>query len=438
LPAPVESDDAAAAVRATAPDRRAHYVLILFLSIHTVLAIDRSILSVVIEPIKREFGVGDAQLGLLYLGFAVFFGVAGLPLGRWVDKGVRRVVLAVCVGFFSLMTAAAGAAHSLGQLLVTRFAVGAGEAGGGPAMLSMMSDLFPAQRRASAIGVYYLAPAIGFVLIFLVGGWVAQTFGWRHVFLLAAAPGVLLTIVVLLTLKEPVRGASDRTPTLAPAPWLESLRYILSQPAQRHVLVTTMITSGMAAAIITWSASVLIRSHGVPLAQAGVMLALAYGVVGAAGTLGGGLIADALAKHDLRWRAWTCAAATALATPAAAVFLLAPSALMACVGLTVWAVLTNSIYGPAVGLSQTLAPPRMRGASASIFYLCSNLIGVGSGPLLVGLLSDRLRPAFGADSLRYALLCLSALYLWAALHFLLAGRSLRADLARIDRGEAAR
>ena len=422
----------AAPAQSPVAGRRLSYALVLFLAIHIVLNIDRSILSVAIEPIKREYGLKDAQLGLLSLGFAAFFAVAGLPLGRWVDKGARRVVLSLCVGFFSLMTAVAGATHSFTQLLITRFAVGAGEAGGGPAMLSMLSDLYPAHRRASAISAYYVAVPIGFVLTFLVGSWVAQTFGWRHVFFLAGAPGLVLAAVAMLTLKEPVRGDAESHHVVAAAHWLGSLRFVLSQPAQRHVLATTMITSSLSAAVITWSMSFLIRSHGVPLARAGLILAFAYGLIGAAGAAGGGWLADRLSRRDIRWRAWTCAIAVALALPALALFLLSPSLVVACCGLAAWSMLTNSIFGPGIALSQSLAPPRMRGAAASIFYLLSNLVGVGVGPLLIGLVSDRLRPAHGPDSLRFALLYLSVIYLWAGLHFLFAGRTLRADLARIE------
>jgi predicted MFS family arabinose efflux permease len=252
------------------------------------------------------------------------------------------------------------------------------------------------------------------------------------VFFLAGAPGVLLAAWVLLTFKEPVRGRSESRPAKPAAPWPQVLRFILSQPAQRHVLATTMLTSSLSAAVISWSISFLIRSHGLPLARAGLILAFAYGVVGAAGSLGGGWLADRLARRDVRWRAWTCAIAVALALPALALFLMSPSLLTACFGLAAWSLMTGSIYGPAMAMSQSLAPPRMRGLCAATFYLLSNLVGVGFGPLVIGLVSDALRPAHGHDSLRYALLYLSVIYVWAGGHFLLAGRTLKADLARAE------
>ena len=168
---------------------RPAYVLALFLAIHICLNIDRSILSIVMEPIKKAFGLKDTQLGLLSLGFAFFFGLAGIPLGRVADRGARKLLLAVSVIFFSLMTAAGGLAATLSQLLVSRFAVGAGEAGGGPAMLSMISDLYPADERASAISIYYFGPPLGFILTFLCGGWLAVHLGWRAVFLTGRSPG---------------------------------------------------------------------------------------------------------------------------------------------------------------------------------------------------------------------------------------------------------
>jgi MFS family permease len=408
---------------------RAFGALILFMLIHTILSVDRSIPSIVLEPIKREYGVLDSQLGLLPLGFAIFFGVCGVPLGRWVDRGVRRNVLALCVAIFSLMTGAAGLTTSFAQLLGTRLLVGAGEAGGMPAMLSMISDLFPAKRRASVISIFYLGVPLGFILTFLVGGQLAGAIGWRSVFYAAAAPGLLLSLLIFVILREPTRGAVQGGAGVSHS-WTASLRFILTQPALRHLLATTVIISALSAAVMSWAVSFLIRSHHLSLPQAGLFMAVAYGGMSAVGTLGGGWLADALARSDVRWRAWSCAIATLLACPGLACFLLAPSILTAGLALCLWSLASGFIYGPVLGLTQSLTPPNMRGMSTGLYYVLSHFAGVGSGPLLVGVFSDLLRPSYGVDSLRYGMLALSVLYVWAAVHFILVGRTLKADLAR--------
>jgi MFS family permease len=414
----------------------AKYALGLFLLIHVALNIDRSILSIVLEPIKHEYRVLDSQLGLLPLAFSLCFGVCGIPLGRWVDRGVRRKILAGCVALFSLMTGAAALTSSFVQLFATRLLVGAGEAGGSPAMLSMISDLYPGRRRASVMGFYYLAIPLGFILNFLIGGRLAAAFGWRSVFYAAAAPGVLLSLLAFVTLREPVRGGAGGEAAKAHA-WSASFRFIASQRALRHVLATQALIAVVVSGAMTWAVSFLVRSHHLSLPQAGVFMAIAYGGAGAVGTLGGGWLADTLARVDVRWRTWCCAIAAVIACPAMIGFLLAPSVLAACVAFSVWSLAGGLLYGPVLGLTQSLTPPGMRGTSAGIYFVMTNFAGAGAGPLLVGVFSDLLRPSLGAESLRYGLLALSAIYLWAALHAGLAGRTLQADLARAADADAA-
>ena len=404
--------------------RLATRTLLGFLLIHLLLHMDRSAMAVVMEPVKREFHLTDTHLGLFSIVFAAAFGLAGIPLGRLTDRMSRRRVLAGCIAFFSLATAACGLAQNVGQLLLARFAVGAGEAGGRPAMLSMISDLYPPERRAFATSVYYLGIPIGFVLTFLVGGWLAGHLGWRTVFMAAGTTGLVAALATLVLLKEPTRGASDAGAPVEPLPWARSVAEVLGGAAMRHVLVTTMLTSLLSAGVISWAVSFLVRSHGLSLPQAGLVMALAYGAVGAIGTLGGGWTIDRLARRDVRWRAWIPAVAVLLALPALAGFILSPSLALACVALGIWAVVNGAVYAPGIALTQSLASPRSRGTAAAIFYLLSNVAGSGLGPLAVGMLSDALRPTFGTDSVRFAILTLSGLYLWAGLHFFLAGRRL--------------
>jgi len=406
-------------------------VLLGFLLVHMLLHVDRSIMSVVMEPVKREFALTDTRLGLFALAFSVAFAVAGVPLGRLADRTSRRRTLAGCIAVFGLATAACGLAQTWIQLLIARFAVGVGEAGARPPMLSMLSDLYPPERRAFATSIYYLGIPLGIILTFLAGGWIAGHVSWRAAFATAGAPAAAAALGVLLFLREPRRGATDGTAGAAPAMgWGRALATVLGEPAMRHVLVTTVLTSMVAAGVLTWAMSYLIRSHGLPLAQAGLTMALAYGVAAGVGTLTGGWVVDRLGRRDVRWRAWTPALAAGLALPTVAAFALAPSLPPAIAALAAWSIATNWLYAPAIALTQSLAPAQARGTAAAVFYLLSNVAGAGFGPVAVGLLSDAFQPRFGPESVRYAILAISALYAWAAIHFFLAGRRLGARSAR--------
>jgi predicted MFS family arabinose efflux permease len=408
-------------------------VLTIFVCAHTLLSVDRGVMAILLEPIKRDLKLSDSQLGLLTgFGFALFFGVAGIPIGWLVDRINRRNILAAAVFTFSAMTALAAATTGFLQILATRSIVGAGEAGGGPAMGSMLADLYPPARRASALAIYYLGAPLGAILAFLVGGWAAGHFGWRTVFLIAGLPGMLLALILWLTVAEPVRRGDGQSGEAGAAPSLrETIRFILRQRALCHVLVTPILTSSASAGVFTFAASYFIRSHGLSLPQVGLLLAVFYGSAGVIGSVAGGRIVDRLARRDERWRAWYCGLANALAAPAVMLMTLAPSLPLAVAGLILFAMLTMSTYGPLLAMIQTLVAARMRGTVTAIFYLLSYLLGAASGPQIVGLASDLLRPRFGAESLRYAMLCMMLLYLWGALHFLFAGQRLPKNLADV-------
>lgn len=410
---------------------QAKRALILFVAAHTLLAVYRSIMAVMLEPIRTEFKLSDTQLGFLIgIGFALFFGLAGLPLGWLVDRYNRRNILAASVGVFSLMTIAAAATGSFVQLLITRLLVGAGEAGGGPAMLSMISDLYPPHKRASAVATYYAGTPIGGMLILFAGGWIASEYGWRAAFVIAGLPGIVLAII-LLTLKEPQRqgAAAGPEPTLA-VPFRAALAYIWSQRSARHLLATATVTTAATAGLFSFTISYFVRLQGLSLANAGMMMALGYGVMGLLSTSFSGRIVDHLARRDERWRTWFCAVCCVLSAPAIALMIMGPSVLVAGLGLGLWALFSVATYGPLMALLQSLVQPRMRGMISAIFYILSYLVGVSVGPQFVGLASDLFTQMTGREGLGLALLAASGFYIWGMLHFLLAARTVRADLAR--------
>jgi len=377
--------------------------------------------------------LSDTQLGLLTgIGFALFFGIVGIPLGRLVDRWNRRNILALSVGIFSIMTAAAAAAGSFVQLTITRLLVGAGEAGGSPAMLSMISDLYPPHKRAGAVSIYYAGAPIGGMLILFAGGWVGQHYGWRAVFIGAGLPGILLALL-LLAIKEPSRQTGGDAATAERAPSFgASIAFIFAQPALRHLLATATITSAATAGLFSFTISYLVRIHDASLTEAGTLMGAGYGIVGFVSSIVSGRVVDRLASRDERWRAWFCALSCFLTFPAVALMVKGGSFAMAGAGLAVWAMMSVATYGPLMALLQSLVGVRMRGTVSAIFYFLSYFVGVSLGPQLIGLISDGLAASQGIASLSTAMLAVGALYWWGAVHFLLAARTLRSDLKRAE------
>lgn len=422
----------AAAGKGLRTGKKAWYSLFIFFLVYTMINVDRGILAVMIEPIKNEFQLNDSQIGFLTgIAFALFFGIAGIPLGRWSDHGNRKTVLCFSLFVFSAMTAAGGFAAGYLHLLVTRLIVGAGEAGGGPSSLSMLSDHFPPERRATAISLYYLGSPTGQFLVFFLGGLLVASFGWRSTFWAAGGLGLLLMLLIILTVEEPQRK-SDHGASVGDTPSFKSvLVFILQQRSLRHILGTGMITSAVVSGVSIWTVSVLIRSYDFDVKTAGAAAALAFGGGAAVGIGLSGWIVDRLGILDIRWRIWFCALTQLFALPMLLLYLLAPSPIFAVIGLTLLATAQSTVYAPIVSLCQTLVGPRMRGSTMAVYYFLANFVGFGLGPQIIGIASDLLHPQFGADSLRMGQFIFVFFFLWAAFHFYRAGHNLERDLERV-------
>jgi MFS family permease len=195
------------------------YVLGLLFVVYVVNFVDRSILNILLEPIKREFQPSDTALGFLSgVAFAIFYATLGIPIARWADRGVRRDIIALALFVWSGMTALCGLARTFPQLVAARIGVGIGEAGGSPPAHSILADYYPPERRGTAFAIYALGIPVGTAFGFFTGGWMAETLGWRSAFLLVGVPGLALALIVRLTLREPPRGHSEALRDTEPAP----------------------------------------------------------------------------------------------------------------------------------------------------------------------------------------------------------------------------
>lgn len=413
-------------------DGRAYYALFILTIVYSFNFIDRQLLAILQESIKAELLLSDTQLGLLTgFAFALFYVTAGIPIARWADAGNRRNIVALAVFIWSFMTAISGLVQNYLQLLLARIGVGVGEAGGSPPSHSMISDMFPAERRASALGFYSTGVSIGILFGFLMGGWLNEFFGWRVAFFVVGVPGVLLALVVRFTLREPRRGLSEnRDDNPEPVAVKEVVALLWSRRSFRHMAWAGALSAFAGYSVANWSASFIIRSYGMSTGELGTWLALIIGIGGAVGVFGGGLLADKLAAKDTRWYVLLPASAGVISLPFAAGVYLVDNVYASLLLMIIPAIQSNVFLGTTLAVSHSLVGLRMRAMASAILFFIFNLVGLGAGPWSVGLLSDLLAPQFGNESLRYAMLALVPLMVsLSALHFYLSSRHLKRDLA---------
>ena len=303
--------------------------------------------------------------------------------------------------------------------------MGGGEAGCTPPAHSLISDYFPAERRATALSTYALGVPMGTLLGLAFGGYLADQLGWRMAFFVVGAPGVLLALLTRFTLPEPQRGRGDAAADLSVQPLREVMAFIWSLHSIRHVIIAASLQTLTLAGWGAWQATFLIRVHGLTLTQAGLALGLIAGVAGGLGTFGGGWLSDRLSSRDPRWYLWLPALGALISIPFSLVAFSTDSVSLA-LCLIALASLGNHMYS-AVGhaVVQSLVKPRMRAVMSAVALFGMNLLGFGVGPWAVGVISARLG---GGEALRDAMLWVSLFMLWGCVHYVLAARSYRRDL----------
>ncbi|WP_020653321.1 spinster family MFS transporter [Massilia niastensis] len=416
---------------------RAHLSLALLALVYVFSYIDRQVISILIEPIKREFGVSDTAMGMLTgLAFALLYAGLGVPVGKLADRGNRRNIIAVCCGLWSLATLACGLVPRFWMLLVARMSVAIGEAGGMAPAISLVSDLYPKERRSLVITLFMMGPHLGVLIGLALGGWIAQQYGWRATFLWFGAPGLVLAALVWLLVREPRRGAFDAAPAdAAPTRMLA----LLAIPAFRNVCLACGVAGVAGYGYGIWTPSFLVRSHGMSIAHAGLVFGVISGVGAVAGSLVSGLLCDRLARRDARWQLGLPMLGVALSIPAALAFFLWPSGGHWMLGTvlvphTIVFAFAFSLFAswwPALSYSATslMIPAHQRSTAAATLNLFITLFGLGIGPMATGFLSDLFLPLYGQQGLRYALASAMCLLVFPVLLYGMAMRPYRARLA---------
>ncbi len=441
-----ESTDATAAPAAVSPESKGSlyrtYVLLLLTAVYTFNFIDRQIIAILSPAIKVDLGLADWQLGVLKgFAFAVLYTTLGIPIARLADRTNRVNIISIALALWSGFTALSGVCQNFVQLALARVGVGIGEAGGSPPAHSLISDYYPKEKRAGALGIYAMGIPVGVAFAYLAGGWITQTFSWRLAFAIVGLPGLILALLLKLTVREPARGvtenaAADGFGSEGERSFLSEVgviwraaKHLLSIPTYRAVVFGTTAISFSAYANGNWIVDFYARSHSdFSLLKVLFALGLISGTAYALGTFLGGYLVDKLGQKSKRMYGYVPAIALLINAPLFLVALWHPSAVVSLL-FQIPVQLTIGFYlGPAFALAQTLAPVSVRALSTAVFFFILNMIALGFGPTTAGVVSSMLSGGMGEElALRWSLTIVSFAGLIGAWYFYLVAKRVPAD-----------
>lgn len=465
------------------------YVLGSLLLVYVFNFIDRSIINILTEPIKQSFQVEDWQMGLLGgPAFAFLYTFLGIPIARFAERYHRVWIIAISVFIWSLMTALCGIAVSFMVLFLFRVGVSIGEAGCTPPAQSLIADYFKPSSRATAVSVYALGVPLGgmfaavfagFIVGYLDGPSLAAMFeawgwtwalnmadwqnveGWRVAFILVGVPGIIIAFVAKMTIKEPPRGYSDPSELqgLERAGMGEVFKVLSKKTTFWHIVAGATIASFVGYGVAQFTTSFLVRTHGLSLQTAAILFGVIIGLMAALGVFLSGFLADRMAQRHPRALSWMPALGMGVSVPLYALGYLAPTVWLALPPLMAAATLHYFYLGPMYAIVGGVVDSRMRATSVAVTLFIVNLLGYGLGPPLIGFLSTALKGMFlsgndfgmtletckvtaelaaeaagvcntaNSEGLRWSIIAFCSLYAWAAVHYLLAGKTLLRDMS---------
>ena len=383
---------------------------------------DRALLGIVVEPIRKELLLSDTQISVVSgFAFSLFYLIAGVGIARWVDRGNRRLILALGIAFWSAATAGTGLAHGFLSLAATRMLVGIGEATVFPVAMSLLADLYPGPKLSRSASIFQASAGVGIMLGSVLAGLLAASLGWRTMFELFGAAGIALAALIVLTMRPTPRILAGPS-ALATVGLFGAIRAILRVPGMAWLALGYGMADMTLACLPIWAPAFLLRSHGVPLAGVGALVGgpAVIGVI--LGNIVSGMIATWLIQRTGNRRAGLIVPIVALplAVPAYALFVFAPSMAAVLAGIAVMNFMLASSLGPCVALAVSLVPASRRGLTSTLMLIVQTILAFAIGPLIVGVVSDAVASTYGAQSLRYGLAVMivapliASLFLWLA------------------------
>ena len=414
--------------------------LAILVAINILNFYDRHIPGALAEPIRKEFGLSDTQLGLLGSAFIWVYSLIGLPLGRMADTGSRKKILAGGMAVWSLLTAFAGFATSFPLLLMSRLGVAVGEAAAAPTGTSLIGDLFPPERRARALGLFMLGVPLGGALSYFFSGPIANLFGWRTAMVIAAVPALFL-LPALLRIEDPVRGGTEKHGSIDK----DSVWKVLRMPTFLWIIASGALVNFNMYALATFLPAFLSRVHGLSLRDSGIATGIVYAVGGLCGGLGAGVLADRVIRKRKDGRMLLAAALTLISAPAAWFGIMLPVGTIAvtiALLMLAYAAL-NAYYACVYSSIQDIVAPSVRATTMAIYFMAMYLCGASFGPLITGNLSDRMArqaaaaagsatvtEAYRAIGLGQAMVIIPVLSVALALVLYCGSRTIGADMNR--------
>jgi MFS family permease len=410
------------------------YALALLTAIYSLNFLDRTVINILIDPIKQTYHVSDAVMGFISgFGFVALYSVLAAPVARWADRGNRRNIITGGLLIWSGMTALGGLARNALQLTLSRFGVGVGEAAGTAPSTSMISDLYPGEHRSTAMAVYQLGPVFGGFLGSFVGGWVNQYYGWHAAFFVAGIPGVLVALLFRFTVREPKRGVAEKAKVDTSQQKLgETMRYMSRQTCYVLILAGFCFTTFTQFGFGAWVAPFLGRIYHLNTAQIGTYMGVILAGGGLTGTLIGGYLSDWAGRRKIEWKVYVPAICSMCALPGVLLFVFSRNLELCLAGFVIVATLSPVHVGPMVAVSHSVVKVGMRAFATSVIYLTSELLGLGLGPFLIGVFNDHFKQQLGVNVIRYTLSVAALTTLIGGLLFVFAAQYLRRDMARSE------
>lgn len=412
------------------------YALILLTAIYSLNFLDRTVINILIDPIKHAFHVSDAVMGFISgFGFVLLYSILAAPVARWADRGSRRNIIGWGLVIWSGMTALGGVARNALQLTLSRFGVGIGEAAGTAPSTSMISDLYPGERRSTAMAVYQLGPAFGIFLGSFVGGWVNHYYGWHAAFFVAGVPGLLVALLFRFTVKEPKRGLAEKSKVDTSQQRLgETMGYMSRQTCYVLILIGFCFTTFTQFGFGTWVPPFLGRIYHLNTAQIGTYMGTIAIVGTVSGTLIGGYLSDWAGRRKIEWKIYVPAICSICAMPGVLLFVFSRSLTLCLVGFIIVQTLSPVHVGPMVAVSHSVVKVGMRAFATSLIYLLAELLGLGFGPYLIGVFNDHFKRQLGVNVIRYTMSSAAITTLIGGVLFVIAAQYLRRDMARASAG----
>lgn len=417
--------------------RHANYVLGVLFVVLMFNFIDRQIVGIVADSIKADLQLSDTQVGLMTgLSFAIFYTTLSIPLAIIADRWNRTKVIAIAIAIWSVMTILCGAAASFIQIFLARIGVGIGEAGSSPASHSLIADLFPPERRATALGIFAMSVSVGSFVAFTGGSWLAETVGWRWTLVAAGAPGLIISLVIWLTIRDP-RGDKPLSQAFKSKPGEVKLGDAIAELSRKksywYLILSGAVVSFVAYGVQTFYFPVFSRIHEVPVSEyseLGLKLGLMFLVFGSAGAYLGGRCGDYFNARVPGGSLLASAVIFILAVPFMYFALYAENLTVGVLILGIPQLAFSFFFGPCFSSIQLLASDKTRAFSVSIWIMFSGLVGLGLGPLTIGVLSDWFleNGSSAATGLQQAVMVVSLFNVLAALLFWLAQRSIKQEI----------